>query len=112
MLNLLTKLFTITPEAKLESLANQVAETSLTDAANQVNIDLSELSLAEARGYLRARCGQVVRRQVRLAIRRHPSATLDWATEIGNRAVEKLVSTLLRDLRVGIPRSTVLRRAA
>lgn len=111
MLNLLANLIA-TPSAKVRTLANQVAEASLSDAIRLISTELAGMSLAEARGYVRARCGRLVRRQTRIAIKALPTADASWSPAVVSIATERLIPLVLREAKVGVPRAAANRAAA
>jgi len=112
MFSLFAKLIPAVPAAKADALARQVVEASLSAATELVAEQTSEMTLSEARGYVRARCGRIVRRQTRLAINRHPDANSTWTNTVVRIATERLVPLVLRESKVGVPRSTQLPAAA
>ena len=112
MIDIIANFFVSVPKPKTEALAKQVADASHAPAIQLVAGSLSELSLAEARGYVRARCGRLVRRQTRLAIHGHPEATAAWAPVVVDIATERLIAQVLRDSKVGMPRLAEVRAAA
>ena len=112
MWDLVGRLFNSIPSSKSKTLAKQVVEASLEEAKQIVAEEVSDMSLAEARGYVRARCGLVVRRHARSAISRDPQADSTWTASIARTATEQLVPIVLREAQVGIPRRMELRAAA
>lgn len=112
MWDLVARLFNSIPSNKSRALAKQVLEASLDEAKQLVADEVTEMSLAEARGYVRARCGLIVRRQARLVISRDHEADSSWAAAVARSAIEQLVPVVIRDLKVGIPRRMELRAAA
>ena len=104
MLEAVAKVFRSEPSAKVEAFARQVVDESVADVAQLVAKQMEGMTLSEARGYVRARSAQIVRRQTRLAIHRHPHAAPDWSASIVRTATERLVPLVLRQTGVGIPR--------
>ena len=112
MLEAVAKIFRSEPSAKVEAFARQVADESVQDVAQLVANQMEGMTLSEARGYVRARSAQIVRRQTRLAVNRHPNATPDWSASIVRTATERLVPLVLRQTGVGIPRRVDTRAVA
>lgn len=112
MLEIVHRMFLTRPTAKIEALARQVAEVSLDEVACLVASRIEEMTLSEARGYVRARSAAVVRRQTRLAVNRHPQATVEWQTAIVRAATDKIIPQVLRKVGVGVPRLSPQRLAA
>lgn len=112
MLNLIAMLRNATPSAKVEALARQVVDTSRAGATQLVTAELAEMSLSEARGFVRARCGRLLRRHTRMAINNHPEANHGWTPQVLRIATEQLIPVVLRESRVGMPRQLELRTAA
>ncbi len=112
MLNLIAMLFKTTPAAKVEVVARQVVDSSLASATQLVAADLAEMSLSEARGFIRARCGRLLRRHTRMAINNHAEADICWTPQVLRMATERLIPVVLRESRVGMPRQLGLKMAA
>ena len=112
MLEAVAKVFRSEPSAKVEAFARQVVDESVEDVAQLVANQMEGMTLSEARGYVRARSAQIVRRQTRLAVNRHPDAAPDWSASIVRTATERLVPLVLRQTGVGIPRRVDTRVAA
>ena len=112
MLAGIAKLFGTTPSGAIESLTRQVAEMSLAGIVERVAARVDNMTLSEARGYVRARAAQVVRRQAQLAISQHKNAEPVWAAMIVPAATERIVPLVLRQTGVGLPRRTEMRLAA
>jgi hypothetical protein len=104
MLEVVAKIFRSQPSATLDVIARQVVDDSVEDVAQLVANRMEGMTLSEARGYVRARSAQIVRRQTRLAVHRHPTAAPDWSASIIPTATERLVPLVLRQSGVGIPR--------
>lgn len=98
--------------AAIEALVRQVTETSLEEVLERVCVRVDQMTLSEARGYVRARAAQVVRRQTRLTISKQKNADFQWADSIVPAATERLVPLVLRRARVGVPRVEQRRLAA
>ena len=112
MLEVVAKIFRIQSSTKLDGIARQVVEESLEDVIQLVADSVEGMSLSEARGYVRARTTQIVRRHTRLAVSHSAHARPDWSAVIARLATERLVSLVLRNVGVGIPRQTDTRVAA
>lgn len=109
----IAKLFRSTlPSGVMDTLVRQVAELSLESVVERVAARIDEMTLSEARGYVRARAAQVVRRQTRQAISQYQEATEDWPRAIVPAATERLVPLVLRQTGVGVPRRNLTRKAA
>jgi len=112
MLDVVAKVFRSHSSATIEKIARLVVEESVQDIAQLVANNMEGMSLSEARGYVRARSAQIVRKQTRLALRRYSQAKPNWSATIAQSATERLVPLVLRQARVGIPRLTECRAAA
>jgi hypothetical protein len=112
MLEAVAKIFRSQPSAKINAITRQVVDDSVADVAQLVANRMEGMMLSEARGYVRARSAQVVRRQTRLVLHRHPIASADWSASIIRSATERLVPLVLRQTGVGVPRVASSRAAA
>ncbi len=112
MLGTVARMFRSQQSARIEALARQVADDSIADVAALVAFRVASMSLSEARGFIRARSAQIVRRSTRLAINRHPAATSDWTAAIIRSATERLIPLVLRHAQVGVPRRREVPAAA
>ena len=112
MLNSIAMLFNATPATKVDAVARQVVDTCLANATQLVARELAGMSLSEARGFIRARCGRLLRRHTRMAIHNHPEASPQWAPQVLLLATERLIPVVLRESRVGMPRQLELKSAA
>lgn len=112
MLEAVAKVFRPEPSVKVEAFARQVVDESVEDVAQLVANQMEGMTLSEARGYVRARSAQIVRKQTRLAVNRHPDAAPDWSASIIRTATERLIPLVLRQTGVGIPRRADTRAAA
>jgi len=108
----ITKLFGTAPSAAIDALVRQVAELSLAGVVERVSARIDDMTFSEARGYVRARAAQVVRRQTRHAISQYDGATDDWAVVIVPAATERIVPLVLRQRSVGVPRRKMVQNAA
>ncbi len=100
------------PSGVIDALVRQVAELSLEGVVERVSARIEEMTLSEARGYVRARAAYVVRRQTRQVISQHQEATENWSAAIVPAATERLVPLVLRQTSVGVPRRNLMRKAA
>jgi hypothetical protein len=112
MFERIAKLFGASPSPVVDALVRKVAELSVESVAARVAVQVEAMSLPEARGYIRARATQVVRRQTRLAIAKHPGASLAWTRSIVRASTERLLPLVLRKTGVGLPRQYAEVRAA
>jgi len=104
MLEAVVRIFLTEPTTKIEALARQVAEGCVEDVAQLVAGRVEDMTLSEARGYVRARSAAIVRRHTRLAIVRLPHAVQAWSTGIVRSATERIIPQVLRQTGVGVPR--------
>ncbi len=79
-----------------EPLVRQIAEQSLAEVCHQVEGRLPGMSLAEARGYIRARASQIVMREARLAIANSVDVEFSAMADIVRQATERLVPQVIR----------------
>ena len=112
MFGAVAKLFHHKPHAKIEALAQQIVEQSLEDSVRRVADHLEGMSLSEARGYVRARAAQVVRKHTQVAINRQPKAMAAWSHSITTLATERIIPLVLRKSGVGMPRTVAPERLA
>jgi hypothetical protein len=104
MKQLFAKLLNQPSAEVVESIVRQVAEQSVAGVCERVEARVVEMTLPEARGYVRARAAEIVRRQTRATITRHPGSVQDMAEVIVQAATERLVPVVLRQTNVGVPR--------
>ncbi len=112
MLAKIVKLIRRAPSGAIDALVRQVVEMSLEDVVERVSARVDAMTLSEARGYVRARAAQVVRYQTHLAIAKHSGAEQHWTARIVSTATERIVTLVLRQTGVGLPRRTEMRMAA
>jgi hypothetical protein len=79
-----------------EPLIRQIAEHSLAEVCHLVEDRLHGMSLAEARGYVRARASQVVMREARLAIANSRDVEFTAMADVVRQATERLVPQVIR----------------
>jgi hypothetical protein len=79
-----------------EKLVRLVAEQSLTEVFEQAQGRLTGMSIAEARGYVRAKATQIVLRQTRLAVANSAEADFCDMATIARQATERLIPQVIR----------------
>jgi hypothetical protein len=89
-----------------EPLVSQVAEQSLAEVCHQVEGRMQGMSLAEARGYIRARASQIVIREARLAIANSREVEFTAMADIVRQATERLVPQVIRRMYVATQRAS------
>lgn len=82
----------------LESLADQVASRSRTAAWNASHARALGMRLSEARGYMRAKSGPVLRAELAAVAAGRPELSAALQREVFELAGERLVKTLISDL--------------
>ncbi len=112
MLSTIVALFRSQPTAKIEALARQIVDLSVEEISRLVAHQTDRMSLAEARGYVRARSSVLVRCKSWQIIARHPDASPLWNDAIVRRATELVVPLVLRRVGTGLPQSLPNRLAA
>jgi hypothetical protein len=88
-----------------EPLVRQIAEQSLAEVCQRVEGRLHGMSLAEARGYIRARASQIVMHEARLAIANSPDVEFTAMADVVRQATERLIPQVIRKLHVRAPRA-------
>jgi hypothetical protein len=94
----------------IETMVRQVAEASVDAVLHAVRGQIAEMGPFEARGYIRARAGVMVRRHARVAVSQQGDVTTPWET-IAAHASDRVAPLVLRRLSEDA-RSTVRRRVA
>lgn len=107
MVEVLANLLGISTSTKPDSLIKQVTEASIAGVCEDVAAEIDTMSLSEARGYIRARAARVVRKQTRLAISRQAKPHSICSHSVARAATERLIPTVLREMKVGVPRTLV-----
>ena len=97
---------------EIESLARQVVDSSIDGVCQRVGNRMDNMTLSEARGYIRARAASTVRRHTRLILSSQKDANPAWAASIVRTATERIIPLVLQQLGVGVPRLATVRRAA
>ncbi len=108
----IAKLLGKTSSEVVDAIVRQVAELSVEGVCGLVETHVEEMSLSEARGYVRARAVCIVRQQTRAAISRHPKASEAITDMVVRAATERILPTVLRQAGVGVPRRPELLMAA
>ena len=83
-------------ERKIDSLATQVAETSVEGVRPRIVGCMAAMTTSEARGFVRARAAQEIRRQTRILLARQQKTGTDWEARVVRRATEKVILFVLR----------------
>jgi len=81
---------------KIESLASQVAKISVEGVHFRIVGCLAAMTTSEARGFIRARAAQEIRRQARILLSHQQNSGSDWETRIVRCATEKVIPLVLR----------------
>jgi hypothetical protein len=79
-------------------LARQVSQRSYGLVRESVGGHVLAYSRAEARGYVRAKAGAVIRAEVSLLAGRHPSLSQAALARVVNQASDRVVQSVLADL--------------
>ncbi len=113
MIKTITKLLRASSANQIDTLSHQVADLSVQCVCELVCGHVEGMTFSEARGYVRARAGRIVRKQARVVIGRHAGAEQAWVDAVTRAATEQLVPLVLRRTGVGVPKAaTKLRLAA
>jgi len=117
MIQVIARLFAPAIAGQIDALAGQVADLSKESVRQLVCDKVQEMSLSEARGYVRARAASIVRKQARIAMSCQDGGTgQDWIEMVAPAATERIVPWVLRHACVGAPRAvaptTTVRLAA
>ena len=112
MLQRLARLWNTPSLTQMEPLVRQVADASLEGVLDRIACRTEGLTISEARGYVRARASQVVRRHAILAAASHEIPDSTWLSFIVRAATERLVPQALRHADVGVPRRPLRHSAA
>ena len=84
------------PRANTEPLVRQIAEQSLAEVCQLVEGRMAGMTLAEARGYVRARATQIVMRESRIAIAKSTDVEYAEMATVARQATERLISQVIR----------------
>jgi hypothetical protein len=100
-------------ERQVTRLAGEVARRSRETVWGRVHHRIGPMSLAEARGYIRARAGEVVYSESRAALERNAGIPIQYRERLVNEATELVIQFVLADLlKLGQQHFTRQRRAA
>jgi len=105
MIKAMTKLLRTASSGRIDALSRQVADLSLESVCQLVSGHVESMTFSEARGYVRARAGRVVRKQAQSTIRHQPHAKQAWVEAVTRAATEQIVPLVLRQTGVGLPES-------
>lgn len=92
-------------------LARQVAGRSYSLVRESVGGHVLGFSRAEARGYVRAKAGVVIRAEARVLASRHPSLSQAALGQVIHQASERVVQSVLADLHRERTRRSLTRAA-
>ena len=95
---------------RVAELAERVAGRSRLAVWQRVASHVPQLGPGEARGYVRARAGGIIREETERLATQEGGLVLRWQARIETAALEQLTSSLLAQLQQ--PRPAVKRRAA
>lgn len=95
----------------IADLSRQVAQRSYAVVRDSVEVRALSFARAEARGYIRAKAGPVIRQETRSLAERYPKLSPLALTTIVTQASERVVQTVLADIGRQRARET-LRRVA
>jgi hypothetical protein len=84
-----------------EPLVRQIAEQCLAEVCQLVEGRMNGMTLAEARGYVRARSTQLVLHQVRIAIANSTDVELSAMAGVARMVTERLVPQVIRKMHGG-----------
>ena len=79
-------------------LSRQVAQRSYSLVRESVGVHVLDFTRAEARGYVRAKAGSVIRAETRYIAGRHPSLSPAALALIVSQASDRVVQSVLADL--------------
>jgi hypothetical protein len=89
------------PRMNTEPLVRQIAEQSLAEVCQLVEGRMAGMTLAEARGYVRARATQIVLRESRIAIAKSTDVEYGEMATVARQATERLISQVIRRTHTG-----------
>ena len=100
-------------ERQVTRLAGEVARRSRETVWGRVHHRIGPMSLAEARGYIRARAGEIVVSEAKAALQRNSNVPVVYRERLINEATELVIQFVLADLlKLGQQQFTRQRRAA
>ena len=91
--------FRLGNDDQLRRLAERIAEQTLSDVARRTTGLTADMSLAEARGYIRARAARVVNRAVMDVCRSNRRLRRIDVSELAALTTELLVDAIIREKR-------------
>ena len=94
------------------AIVKQVVDASIAGACEKVAAKVHFMSLSEARGYIRARAAEVVRRESRIALSRASNSGAYCLKAVVRTATERLIPIVLKKMSVGVPTARELPLAA
>jgi hypothetical protein len=89
------------PRRNIEPIVRQIAEQSLAEVCQLVEGRMAGMTLAEARGYVRARATQIVMRESRIAIAKSIEVEYAEMATVARQATERLISQVIRQTHTG-----------
>ncbi len=98
--------------ATFDALVRYVVEASVERVAAAVATPVVNMSLCEARGYIRGRSGLEIRRQARQAVARRADVPAAWEYHVAVAAAERIAPLVIRRLAAASPAEHRVRRAA
>ncbi|REJ67793.1 MAG: hypothetical protein DWQ31_10445 [Planctomycetota bacterium] len=110
MIHYLKQLLARPGRQELINLVRQVSDRSFPIVQQQAVSRIGTMSLAEARGYVRARARGVVRRQLEVCLTRRYAIDAALQERIGLHACERVVHLVIGEMLAATP--AVRRRAA
>lgn len=87
--------------SNVEPLVRQIAEQSLAEVCQVVEGRLAGMSVAEARGYVRARATQIVMHEAHLAIAKSTNVEFSSMADIVRQSTERLIPQVIRKMHAG-----------
>lgn len=90
----------------IDALVRRVTECSVEPVSRLVADHVQNMSICEARGYVRARAAAEIRRQARLAFANQPGIDRSWEPLVVFRAAERVGPLALRHLAASRARQT------
>lgn len=114
MINTLARLLSAASTSQIDVLSRQVAEMCVEEVCQLVGGRIEFMTFSEARGYVRARAAQLVRKHAKLELQRLPGANPAQLNAVARAATERLVPMVIRQVGVGVPKASAakLRLAA
>lgn len=110
-MNLLDRLTSLWSLPSIADLSRQVAQHSYALVRESVEMRAVSFARAEARGYIRAKAGPIIRAEAQALADRHPRLSPAAIGTIVSQAGERVVQTVLADIGRQRARET-LRRVA